>query len=330
MVFRSTFIDLHLPISRWRERWTNLRRSKGVWDPQLNRETFLLEDGRSLSYFIDGNTKDPTLPYVFALHAMFLTGNSFIMSEPPSDCILVCINRPGYEGSDCPLLNAVLPYDHRSFTKDIAQLADHLQVKTFHIIGHSSGGPLALACAAHLRDRVLSVGLLSSDPEYAHPAAPNKKMFNAFFIGKLLPWMLQYCFCWLPLARRNFRGVRNDYRMDTSLYDFFVERDIQQPVLLYVGEDDSVLPVDISRHVHSRLRNSRLEIIPRIGHLGLLRDAVMRQFLEQLVSIADTETETDLDLDPDLETGAVEQEKQDSFEGEATSAVHKRIVGNID
>ncbi|GAX27650.1 hypothetical protein FisN_13Hh258 [Fistulifera solaris] len=318
MVLGSVFIDLHIPISRWREEWQTQRRVKGVWDPALQRETLILEDGRSLSYFLDG-PKDPTLPYVFALHAMFLTGNSFLMTEPPTDCILVCINRPGYEGSDCPVRNFTRPYDHRSFAHDIQQLADHLQVKKFHIMGHSSGGPLALGCAAHLLGRVLSVGLLSSDPEYAHATAPNKKWFNTCCIGKALPFMLQYCLCCLPLARNNFRGVRNDYRMDISPYDFFIERDIHHPVLIYVGENDSVLPVDISRHVHSRLQNCHLEIVPQIGHLGLLRDAVLRDFLEKLVALPDAEMGMAIDL---IENG----ERQDSFEG-MISAVHKRNVG---
>lgn len=319
MVLGSVFIDLHIPISRWREEWETQRRVKGVWDPTIHRETLLLEDGRSLSYFLDGKTNDSTLPYVFALHAMFLTGNSFLMTEPPTDCVLVCINRPGYEGSDCPVRNdATIPYDHRSFAHDINQLADHLQVKKFHIMGHSSGGPLALGCAAHLQGRVLSVGLFSPDPEYAHATAPNKKRFNAFCIGKVLPWMLQYCLCCLPLAQNNFRGVRNDYRMDISPYDFFIERDIKHPVLIYVGENDAVLPVDISRHVQSRLQNCRLEIVPKIGHLGLLRDAVLREFLEKLVAIADVERGMVTDL--------VQEESRDSFEG-TLSAVHKRNIG---
>ena len=317
MVLGYVFVDLHIPISRWREKWETQRRVKGVWDPILFRETLILEDGRSLSYFLDGNTKDATLPYVFALHAMFLTGNSFLMTEPPTDCVLVCINRPGYEGSDGPVRNVTtMPYDHRSFAHDIQQLADHLQVKKFHIMGHSSGGPLALGCAAHLQNRVLSVGLLSSDPEYAHAAAPNKKWVNACCIGKALPFLLQYCFCCLPLARNNFRGVKNDYRMDISPYDFFMERDIKHPVLIYVGENDAVLPVDISRHVHSRLQNCHLEIVPKIGHLGLLRDAVMREFLEKLVALADPEM--------GMVTGL--EERLDSFEG-SSSAVHKRNIG---
>lgn len=268
-----------MPISRWREK--TLRRIKGVWDPVLNRETFILDDGRCLSYFVDGNIQDPTLPYVFALHAMFLTGNSFLMEEPPRDCVLVCINRPGYQGSDGCCQNN----NHRSFAHDIQQLADHLQVKTFHIMGHSSGGPLALGCAAHLPTRVLSVGLLSSDPEYAHPAAPNKKWFSACCIGTVLPFVLQYCCYCLPMARHNVSGLKNDYRMDTLPYDFVMDTDVQQPVLMYVGENDSVLPVSFSRHVHSRLLHCRLEIVPIVGHLGLLRDFVLRDFLEKLVAM---------------------------------------------
>ncbi|MFB3738377.1 MAG: alpha/beta fold hydrolase [Candidatus Velamenicoccus archaeovorus] len=44
---------------------------------------------------------------------------------------------------------------------DVAELADHLGVDRFHVVGWSGGGPHALACAALLPDRVISAATLA-------------------------------------------------------------------------------------------------------------------------------------------------------------------------
>jgi hypothetical protein len=131
------FLDLHLGVSQWRERWITRRnkRVRGVWDAKSERETLILKDGRQLSYFIDGPLlQQHGLPHIFVFHAMFLSGNSFLMTSPPTDYVLVCINRPGYFGSD-----SVSPeYTYDSFAFDVEQLADHLGQETFMVAGHSS------------------------------------------------------------------------------------------------------------------------------------------------------------------------------------------------
>jgi pimeloyl-ACP methyl ester carboxylesterase len=309
MVLGSTFIDLHLGVAQWREEWITRRniRQKGVWDSKLQRETLVLRDGRHLSYFLDGPLLRKDCPYIFAFHAMFLTANSFLLTDPPSDYILVGANRPGYFGSDAALDSCSL----ETFASDMEQLADHLEIQHFYVAGHSSGGPCALACASHLPHRVLGIGLLSADPEYAHLAAPNKKWVNRICIGTCLPLCLERFLCCLPLP--SSRALRNDYRLDTSLYTFDVET-VRQPVLIYVGEDDAVLPVSVSRHVQTRLHKAHLEVIPKIGHLGLLRDPVLRDFFESLLSLPEKE-KTSLEEGLDTSLG--------SLEGHSLS-VHKR------
>jgi pimeloyl-ACP methyl ester carboxylesterase len=98
-----------------------------------------------------------------------------------------------------------------------------------------------------------------------------------------------------------------------ALYFFDVET-VRQPVLIYVGEDDAVLPVSVSRHVQTRLHKAHLEVIPKIGHLGLLRDPVLRDFFESLLSLPEKE-KTSLEEGLDTSLG--------SLEGHSLS-VHKR------
>jgi pimeloyl-ACP methyl ester carboxylesterase len=322
------YCDVHMGIAPWRERWYtsglnrkegrhffrwrwrcrcgHTLRQKGVWDAQLRRETFVLSDGRRLSYFLDGgngvsghSSRRHELPHIFCFHAMFLSGNSFLMADPPTDYVLVCVNRPGYFGSDPPLLDHHC-YTYDTFVSDIEQLADHLGLSSFAVAGHSSGGPCSLACAASPRfsKRVVAVGLLCSDPEYAHESIPNKRAFNVCCLGYCLPFMFRQVLCWLPVARQSVRGMENDYRLETTRYPFHTES-IRQPTLVFLGEDDKVMPLHVSRHVHERLSNVQVRTIPKVGHLGLLRDAVLRDFFETLISMA---SEHDLEQSPQVES----------------------------
>ena len=263
------------------ERWKS-GRSKGVWDAALDRETLLLNDGRKLTYFLDGPLlRRHELPHIFVFHAMFLSGNAFLMAEPPDNCILVCVNRPGYFGSDPPSIG----FTYDQFALDIQQLADHLDVPTFMVAGHSSGGPCSLACAARLPHRVTAVGILSGDPEYAHEGIPDKRRANALLLGCFLPWLLKRVLCFLPMARNGVKGLENDFRLETAPYSFRTES-IKQPVMVFAGEDDKVLPMEVSRHVHARLERAQLRVIPKVGHLGLLRDEVLQDLFESLLSMA--------------------------------------------
>ncbi|MDV6374257.1 alpha/beta fold hydrolase [Deinococcus arenicola] len=61
-------------------------------------------------------------------------------------------DRPGYGGSS-PLPGR----DVASAASDVTQIADALGIQEFAVMGHSGGGPHALACAALLPERVLGV-----------------------------------------------------------------------------------------------------------------------------------------------------------------------------
>jgi len=76
----------------------------------------------------------------------------------------VSYDRPGYGGSS--------PYTDRnvaSAAADVSAVADALGIDRFAVMGHSGGGPHALACGALLPDRVLGVvsvsGLAPFDAE---------------------------------------------------------------------------------------------------------------------------------------------------------------------
>lgn len=139
-----------------------------------------LRDGRKLKYYIDGpkaiEEGDPAttihqskLPVIFAFHGMYLSGQSLFQDEKesnrPTDYIVIAINRPGYHGSSNVKIGV---YSYCDFALDIREVADSLHIIQFGVLGHSSGGPNVLACAALLGpSRVTAFATLGSDPEYA-------------------------------------------------------------------------------------------------------------------------------------------------------------------
>jgi pimeloyl-ACP methyl ester carboxylesterase len=64
----------------------------------------------------------------------------------------VSFDRPGYGGSTANSGRSVA-----AVVDDVVALADELEFDRFAVMGHSGGGPHALACAAALVDRVLAV-----------------------------------------------------------------------------------------------------------------------------------------------------------------------------
>ncbi len=69
---------------------------------------------------------------------------------------LIAVDRPGYGNST---FNPEQTY--RSASNDVGQLADHLGFDRFGVVGHSTGGPFAAACARFLGGRLTGCAIVS-------------------------------------------------------------------------------------------------------------------------------------------------------------------------
>jgi pimeloyl-ACP methyl ester carboxylesterase len=78
---------------------------------------------------------------------------------------LIAPDRPGYGHSTYDPARSF-----ESWARDVGQLADHLGVDRFAVLGHSSGGPNAAACARFLCDRLVGCAIVSG------PAPPQAKV----------------------------------------------------------------------------------------------------------------------------------------------------------
>jgi pimeloyl-ACP methyl ester carboxylesterase len=155
------------------------------------RETDLeLGDGRTLHVYDTGTDDAEGRFTVFWHHG---TPN---IGAPPEPLFAVSArlgirwvsyDRPGYGGST--------PYRDRdvaSAAADVSSVADALDIDRFAVMGHSGGGPHALACGALLPERVMGVvsvaGLAPFDAEgldwFAGMAASNVASLRAAAEGR--------------------------------------------------------------------------------------------------------------------------------------------------
>lgn len=115
-----------------------------------------VERGRRLAYWTFG-ARDGTP--VVAFHGCPISGRAFgwLSAEAAAAGFsVICPDRPGCGGSD--------PKPDRTYLdwpNDVRQLADRLGLDRLLLLGWSSGGPYAAACAARLADRVQAVALVA-------------------------------------------------------------------------------------------------------------------------------------------------------------------------
>jgi len=119
-------------------------------------QTIMLQDGRRLGFAEYGETTGKAV-----FHFNGSGGSRLEYPSDPSILIdlgirLISTDRPGHGLSDPQPGRKLLDWP-----EDIGQLADHLGIDTFHVMGWSAGGPHALACALKLPDRVSAGAIIS-------------------------------------------------------------------------------------------------------------------------------------------------------------------------
>ena len=161
-----------------------------------------LADGRTLGYAEYG---DPHGTPVFFIHGS--PGSRLF--RPPDEVTkrlgvrLICAERPGYGDSTFQPNRRILDWSN-----DIVSLADALKLDSFAVIGHSGGGPHALACAYAMPERVKAAAIVAgAGPVDAPGATEGMTSLNwfAFKFGQYLPWSVGYA-----ITRRIFREVAAD------------------------------------------------------------------------------------------------------------------------
>lgn len=138
------------------EEQERLRQARLLNERSSSHQTFKLSDGRVLGYATYGV---PTGPTFFFLHGFADCRLTCAILDEPAKSLgirLISVDRPG-----CGISSIHAGRSALDFVQDLRQLATHLNVSTYGVIGVSGAGPYLLACAYALpKEQLKSLSLL--------------------------------------------------------------------------------------------------------------------------------------------------------------------------
>ncbi|HEY6778657.1 MAG TPA: alpha/beta hydrolase [Thermoleophilaceae bacterium] len=261
-----------------------------------------LPDGRLLAYTDLGASGGPVVIYFHGAPSTRLDLTSFEEAFAECGVRAVSPDRPGYGGSS-PQRGRRL----HDWPSDVAALADHLDVERFAVLGLSSGGPYAVACAALLPDRVASAGSVAGETDFGWPGAwdgypenegelmrigdeagavawcearygPDGSGFMEGGLGELAEAdqaALQdeaLATTLMTTVGEAFRQGVGGYAQDITLQGrpwSFDTAAIVAPVWILHGEADTVVPVAHGRHTAELIPTAKLLTWPDEGHISI-------------------------------------------------------------
>lgn len=289
-----------------------VQRTQTLTAHPMSGKTHKLKDGRTISFSDFGKNDGVALFQFHGTPGSRVTGlNEEELSEAAeSGFRIVSPDRPGYGHS-----TRATQSSFENWAGDVQQLANHLGIDQFHVLGVSGGGPFALACAAYLQGRVLSATLVST----ATPAE-NVEFRQGMSIGNRIsflaaikfPLMLTViCSAYGRLGRWSaarsgsesnsepFRqggaGIEADLRLLSHPWHIPL-KSIKAPVYLWHGEKDVHSPVAGARILASQMPTCESCFFPDQDHF-LHRNPEIDQRIEdrirssQLPPIADSHTQ---------------------------------------
>lgn len=175
----------------------------------------------------------------------------------------------------------------------VLDLADHLGVGTFDVVGHSWGSAVALDAVRQAPGRVRRVvlynGMFFDDQQpplfaWSRLGGLGELIFGVFYSQRMDEKM---AFAFYDPERfvteevvEGLEGLMDRpgtraaalatiRAMDFSELEAFYGQ-IAQPVLLIWGRDDPITPVTWGERLANRLPRARLEVVPQCGHLPMV------------------------------------------------------------
>ena len=264
-----------------------------------------LSDGRTLAWAEYGNPTGTPALYFHGTPGGRLEGQWLEEAAARQNVRLFALDRPGYGYSDFKPSRRL-----RDFPADVTELADHLGLDRFAVVGTSGGGPHAQACAAAIPDRLTSATIISGagSPEATldgHSGFRRLVTKVGLLLAPFIGWMIaMWTALWAPIARpwmmpkaidRNVvprPGVRERWLAETrdalrqggramaqdlALFSRpwgFGPKDIRGvPVMVWHGDADRVVPVGIGRYYAREIAGCEATFFAGEEHLMLIDHA---------------------------------------------------------
>jgi pimeloyl-ACP methyl ester carboxylesterase len=260
-----------------------------------------LPDGRRLHAYDTGADGDTRLTVVWnhGTPAIGAPPQPLFATSERLGIRWVSYDRPGYGGS-----TRRAGRDVGTAANDVAAVADALGVDRFAVMGHSGGGPHALACAALLPERVVAAiviaGLAPLDAEGLHWFAgmeqssvdtlratlegPEARALHDDMVGPgRLPLTASDAAAeaaewgWITEVARPAVASDHHGQLDDDLayvaYWGFEPASIVAPTLVIQGGQDRVVPLTHGEWLARAIPRGELWVRDGDGHISILRHA---------------------------------------------------------
>lgn len=261
-----------------------------------------LSDGRTLHYYDTGHDDADAHVAVFWHHGTPNVGSPpepLFAAAAENGLRWVSYDRPAYGGS-----SPNPGRDIASAASDVSAIADELGIGRFAVLGHSGGGPHALACGALLPERVMAVVSVSAQAPFdaerldwfagwsrsgvaeqraalAGRAALEQYMPSAEFDPETFTSAdhaaLEGRWSWLAdivgrAMEQGDEGMVEDLLAGAQPWGF-APPDITVPVLILHGAADRMVPCAHGEWLAAHCPTGELRLVSGAGHITVLDSA---------------------------------------------------------
>lgn len=248
------------------------------------KEENILIDNLRVNYKIAGSG-----PAILVLHGWGSSSESWLKIQEflaKRGYFVVCPDLPGFGKSETP----PRPWEVGDYVKWLNNFIEEVKkfssqsIEPFFLLGHSFGGRIAIRLAADYPEKLKKLILCDTAGIKTKPNIKTKIILFTASLGDIL-------FSLKPLIR--FKDIaRNFFYMFLSNRDYIkantimretikkvLEEDlspelpkIKTKTLIIWGEKDRIVPVKYAYIFKEKIRESKLEILPKIGHSPYLEN----------------------------------------------------------
>ncbi|MDP3451383.1 MAG: alpha/beta hydrolase [Bacteroidales bacterium] len=249
----------------------------------------------SVSYIDEGSINNPTIIFIHGFPLNKEMWNIQI-TDLKRDYRVIAYDLRGHGGSDEGDNELSIEF----FANDLISFMDALKLDKITLCGFSMGGYIALNAVLNYPDRFNAILLCDTGCSNDSPEAKEKRMKSIENIK--LNGLEQYADeslkkLFAPISFSKYSkevSFVKDMIMRTPVKSLFKTlhalanrketcsklHEIKVPVLIMVGKEDEITPVEVAMYMHKKIKESIIHIIDHAGHMSNMENS--KEFNTQL------------------------------------------------